>query len=89
MHYNLLLEEMRRSANVGVDVATCGCVLRMTHGLPCAREIVQYRPQHQSIPLLAIHLIWQKLNDLPQQLSQCTHDPEQEISFFRQKFDEA
>ena len=38
---DILLEEKKRGEYVGIDVSSCGCVVKRTHGLPCAHEIVQ------------------------------------------------
>ncbi|XP_028057844.1 PKS-NRPS hybrid synthetase CHGG_01239-like [Camellia sinensis] len=52
--FEYVLAESKRSNSVGIDVATCGCVLRRTHGLPCAHEIADYTRQGRPIPLSSI-----------------------------------
>ena len=46
-----LLVESKRANSIGIDVEACGCVLRHTHGLPCAHEIADYIRQDRPIPL--------------------------------------
>ncbi|XP_028099052.1 protein FAR1-RELATED SEQUENCE 5-like [Camellia sinensis] len=50
-----VLAESKRANSVGIDVITCGCVFRHTHGLPCAHEIADYTRQGRLIPLSSIH----------------------------------
>ncbi|XP_028122710.1 uncharacterized protein LOC114319847 [Camellia sinensis] len=50
-----VLAESKRANSVGIDVVACGCVLRRTHGLPCAHEIANYMRQSHPIPLSSIH----------------------------------
>jgi len=38
----------------------CGCVMRSTHGLPCACELYKYVVGF--IPLEAIHIFWRRLS---------------------------
>lgn len=59
---NLILIESKRSNTVGVDTGLCGCVLRKTHGLPCAHEIAEYLRDFRPISLSSIHSHWLKLN---------------------------
>ncbi|XP_028102895.1 uncharacterized protein LOC114302124 [Camellia sinensis] len=63
-----VLAKSKRENSVGIDVAACGCVLRHTHGLPCAHEIVDYMRQGRPIPLSSIHVHWTRLTI-------CVHNP--------------
>ncbi|XP_028126430.1 uncharacterized protein LOC114323155 [Camellia sinensis] len=56
----------KRANSVGIDVAACGCVLRCTHGLPCAHEIADYMRQGRSIPLTSIHVEKLELTCIPE-----------------------
>jgi len=38
----------------------CGCIMRTTHGLPCACELARYVVG--TIPLGTIHMFWRRLN---------------------------
>ncbi|KAH9753465.1 protein FAR1-RELATED SEQUENCE [Citrus sinensis] len=40
---NITLSELKRAISIGVDRSACGCVIRQTHGLPCAHEIAEYK----------------------------------------------
>lgn len=63
--FERILAETKRVGVVGVDSTACGCVLRHTHGLPCAHEIVEYIRQGHPIPLESIHVHWHKLDMHP------------------------
>ncbi|RZC52276.1 hypothetical protein C5167_020707 [Papaver somniferum] len=43
----------------------CGCVLRLSYGLPCAHEIVQYCRNGTGIPLSEIDPQWKLLSAIP------------------------
>ena len=51
---------------VGIDSSRCGCVMRTTHGFPCACELARYVVG--SIPLGVIHMFWRKLSFSDQRL---------------------
>ena len=57
-----ILAETKRANVVGIDHKTCGCVIRRTHGLPCACEIAGYIIEGRPIPLNCVHPHWCKLN---------------------------
>ncbi|RWR74561.1 protein FAR1-RELATED SEQUENCE 2 isoform X2 [Cinnamomum micranthum f. kanehirae] len=57
-----ILVETKRANSVGVDQDACGCVIRHTHGLPCAHEIAEYIKEDRPIPLDCIHPHWCKLD---------------------------
>ncbi|XP_028071173.1 uncharacterized protein LOC114273561 [Camellia sinensis] len=56
-----VLAESKRANDVGIDASVCGCVVRRTHGLPCAHEIADYIWQGRSIPLDSINPHWRTL----------------------------
>ncbi|KAM7523915.1 hypothetical protein LguiA_013817 [Lonicera macranthoides] len=60
-----VLLEIKRSYKVGIDKNTCRCILRVTHGLPCAHEIADFSRQNRAIPLLSCDSHWSKLSIVP------------------------
>ncbi|XP_028097352.1 uncharacterized protein LOC114297170 [Camellia sinensis] len=70
-----LLVESKRANSIGIDVEACGCVLRHTHGLPCAHEIADYIRQDRPIPLATIHSQWRQLY-----ISICKKEEETEVT---------
>ncbi|XP_068498558.1 uncharacterized protein [Phaseolus vulgaris] len=50
----LIAEEFDRVNDVGLDSECCGCVLRRTHGLPCACQLARY--VMGVIPLNEVHV---------------------------------
>ena len=50
---------------IGLDLLACGCIVRRTHGTPCAHEIAGYKREGRLIPLSSIHPHWKKLDLLP------------------------
>lgn len=62
---DLLLEEQRRSTGIGNIRENCGCVLRSTHGLPCAHELATYYLERRLISLEAIDDHWKQLTRDP------------------------
>ncbi|KAM1087108.1 hypothetical protein ACFX2B_012526 [Malus domestica] len=58
----MVLKGYKLSKMNGIDSEACGCVLRDSHGLPCAHEIVRYMRDGRPIPLESIDLHWRKLD---------------------------
>ncbi|XP_028126433.1 uncharacterized protein LOC114323158 [Camellia sinensis] len=58
---NHVLAESKRANDVGIDASVCGCLVRQTHGLPCAHEIADYIRQGRPIPLDSINPHWRTL----------------------------
>jgi len=56
----LIAEEFDRVNDVGFDSERCGCVLRQTHGLPCACELARYAMG--VIHLNEVHVMWTRLS---------------------------
>ncbi|XP_028073557.1 uncharacterized protein LOC114275753 [Camellia sinensis] len=85
-----LLVESKSANSIGIDVEACGCVLRHTHGLPCAYEIADYIRQDRPIPLATIHSQWRQLH-----ISVCNKEDETEMTCHTEvellvnKFDES
>ncbi|XP_052193761.1 uncharacterized protein LOC127802110 [Diospyros lotus] len=59
---NMVLKETQVAQKIGVDKISCGCVIRSTHGLPCAHEIAEFIIQGRPIPLSVVHSYWRKLH---------------------------
>ena len=59
---DIVLNESIRAADIGSDPEACGCVIRRTHGLPCAHEITEYIRAGSHIPLRCVYQFWRKLN---------------------------
>ena len=59
---DIVLNESIRAADIGPKAVACGCVIRQTHGLPCAHEITEYIREGSQIPLNTIHHYWRNLN---------------------------
>ncbi|XP_028096200.1 uncharacterized protein LOC114296106 [Camellia sinensis] len=55
------IHKSKRANDVGIDASVCGYVVRQTHGLPCAHEIVDYIQQGHLIPLDSINPHWRTL----------------------------
>jgi len=55
-----IAEEFNKVKFVGFDKKKCGCVLRYTHGLPCACELARY--DFGVIPLNVVHVMWTRLS---------------------------
>ncbi|KAH1237243.1 putative protein FAR1-RELATED SEQUENCE 10 [Glycine max] len=56
---NQIASEIDRLRYLGNNLSSCGCVMRSTHGLPCACELSRYTAS--SIPLESVHLFWRRL----------------------------
>ncbi|KAH1238272.1 hypothetical protein GmHk_08G022974 [Glycine max] len=65
---NQIAAEFGRVHYAGKNPFTCGCVMRTTHGLPCACELSKY--VIGCIPLDSIHMFWRRLNFSDQGLSE-------------------
>jgi len=65
---NQIVAEYEHVSYVGIDSSRCGCVMRITHGLPCACELARYVVG--SIPLGVIHMFWRMLSFSDQELSE-------------------
>ncbi|XP_068475253.1 uncharacterized protein [Phaseolus vulgaris] len=71
----LIAEEFDRVNDVGFDSECCGCVLRRTHGLPCACQLAGYAMG--VIPLNEVHVMWTRLSF--SDLSKCDSSSELSI----------
>ncbi|XP_061990742.1 uncharacterized protein LOC133709124 [Rosa rugosa] len=57
---NKIVCEANRADNIK-DLACCSCTIRVTHGLPCAHEIAEYKRSNTPIPIDAVHRHWRQL----------------------------
>ncbi|KAJ4715736.1 FAR1-related sequence [Melia azedarach] len=62
---HMILRELKRAHSIGVDAHACGCIIRLTHGLPCAHEIAEFKRESQPIPLESIDSYWRMLDLVP------------------------
>ena len=69
-------------------MSNCGYVLKRTHGLLYAHEIVQWKREGSGIPLLSIHTRWKQLSDIPRGVLVKPIDYEQEISLIRKRLND-
>ena len=58
--FNEITVEYECVPYVGKNPSRCGCVMRTTHGLPCAWELSKYVVG--SIPLETVHIFWCRLS---------------------------
>ncbi|KAH1188291.1 hypothetical protein GmHk_U059745 [Glycine max] len=66
--------------------STCGCVMRITHGLPCACELCKYVVG--CIPLDSIHMFWRRLSFSNQGLSEPEVSIKEEMKTISKRFEE-
>ncbi|OVA05585.1 Ovarian tumor [Macleaya cordata] len=59
---NKICKELNRLEDEDIAEISCRCVLRTSHGLPCAHELEQYARKCMPIPLLDIDPQWKKLS---------------------------
>jgi len=55
MAQNLIFQEFKRIATIGVDHFAYGYTLRTTHGLTYACELARYSSIYGLVPLKSIH----------------------------------
>jgi len=65
---NQIVAEYDRVHYAGKNPSRCGCVMRTTHGLPCACELSKY--VLGSIPLDSIYMFGRRLSFSDQWLSE-------------------
>ncbi|XP_062006092.1 uncharacterized protein LOC133723294 [Rosa rugosa] len=70
---NKIVCEANRADSIKKDVACCGCVIRVTHGLPCMHEIAEYKRSNRPIPIDAVHNHWRQLG-----INQAMHNDTEE-----------
>ncbi|KAL5148430.1 hypothetical protein HKD37_13G035474 [Glycine soja] len=70
----------------GKNPSSCGCVMRTTHGLPCACELSKY--VLGSILLDSIHMFWRRLSFSDQGLSEPQVTIKEEMETISKRFEE-
>ena len=83
---NQIASEIDRLRYLGNNLSSCGCVMRSTHGLPCACELSRYTAS--SIPLESVHLFWRRLCFSDQGLCETEVTIKEEIEVISKRFDE-
>ena len=83
---NQIASEVDRLCYLGNNPSSCGCVMRSTHGLPCACELSRYTAG--SIPLESVHMLWRRLYFLDQGLCETKVSIKEEIETISKRFDE-
>ncbi|KAH1233268.1 hypothetical protein GmHk_09G025748 [Glycine max] len=66
--------------------SSCGCVMRSTHGLPCACELSKYTAG--SIPVESVQIFWRRLCFLDQGLCEAEVNIKEEIETISKRFEE-
>ena len=83
---NQIVAEFQRVHYAGKNPSSCGCVMRTTHGLPCACELSKY--VLSSIPLDSIHMFWRRLSFSDQGLFEPQVTIKEEIKIIYKRFEE-
>jgi len=83
---NQITAEFKRVHYACKNSSTCGCVMRTTHGLPCACELSKYVVG--CIPLDSIHMFWKRLSFLDQGLSEPEVTIKEEMETISKRFEE-
>ncbi|XP_060969793.1 protein FAR1-RELATED SEQUENCE 6-like [Cannabis sativa] len=84
-----VFQESKRGDWVGFDIHACGCVIRRTHGLPCAHEINEYQLEGRAIPLACINSYWRKLDLVKSTKNEANEiSCDAEIELFLRRFQE-
>ncbi|KAL5147393.1 hypothetical protein HKD37_06G017087 [Glycine soja] len=83
---NEIAAEVERLHYLGNDPSSCGCVMRSTHGLPCAYELSRYTVS--SIPVDSVHMFWRRLCFLDQGLCEVEVSIKEEIESISKRFEE-
>jgi len=76
--------EYERVAYAGKNPSRCGCVMRNTHGLPCACKLFKYVVS--SIPLEIIHIFLWRLSFSDQGLSETQVTITEEMEIISKRF---
>ncbi|KAL5159008.1 Protein FAR1-RELATED SEQUENCE 6 [Glycine soja] len=83
---NKIAAEFERVHYAGNNPSSCGCVMRTTHGLPCACELSRYVVG--SIPLDSIHMFWRRHSFSDQGLSEVEVSIKEEMETISKRFEE-
>ena len=83
---NQIDAEFEQVSYAGINSSHCGCIMRTTHGLPCACKLARY--VFGSIPLDKIHMFWRRLSFSDQGLSEPRVYITEEIKPISKQFEE-
>ncbi|KAH1203680.1 hypothetical protein GmHk_17G049854 [Glycine max] len=83
---NEITAEYERVPYAGTNLSRCGCVMRTTHGLPCACELSKYVVG--SIPLETIHIFWLRLSFSDQGLCEAEVTITEEMETISKRFEQ-
>ena len=83
---NEIVAEFEHVHYAGKNPSSCDCVMRTTHGLPCACELCRYVVG--SIPLDSIHMFWRRLSFSDQGLCEAEVTIKEEIETISKIFEE-
>jgi len=83
---NQITAKFERVHYAGKNPSSCGCVMRITHSLPCACELSKY--VFGSIPLDSIHMFWRRLSFSDQGLCEAQVTIKEEIKIIYKRFEE-
>ncbi|KAH1210016.1 hypothetical protein GmHk_15G044404 [Glycine max] len=83
---NKIAAEFERVHYAGNNPSSCGCVMRTTHGLPCACELSRYVVG--SIPLDSIHMFWRRHSFSDQGLCEVEVSIKEEMETISKRFEE-
>ncbi|KAH1256839.1 Protein FAR1-RELATED SEQUENCE 5 [Glycine max] len=83
---NEIASEVERLRYLGNNPSSCGCVMRSTHGLPCACELSRYTAS--SILVESVHILWRRLCFSDQGLCEAEVSIKEEIENISKRFEE-
>ncbi|KAH1226107.1 hypothetical protein GmHk_11G032862 [Glycine max] len=83
---NEIASEVERLRYLGNNPSSCGCVMRSTHGLPCACELSRYTAG--SILVELVHIFWRRLCFSDQGLCEAEVSIKEEIETISKRFEE-
>ncbi|KAL5180106.1 Receptor-like cytoplasmic kinase 176 [Glycine soja] len=83
---NQITAKFERVHYAGKNPSHCGCIMRTTHGLPCACELARYVVG--TISLDIIHMFWRRLSFTDQGLSELEFSITEEIKIISKRFEE-
>jgi len=83
---NQITAKFERVHYAGKNPSHCGCIMRTTHGHPCACELARYVVG--TISLDIIHMFWRRLSFTDQGLSELEFSITEEIKIISKRFEE-
>ena len=83
---NQIAAEFERVHYARKDPSRCGCIMRTTHGLPCACDLARYVVG--MIPFDTIHMFWWRLSFTDQGLSKLKVSITEEMETISKRFEE-